>query len=90
MGTKTFFERLQIYLRNYLTRRTLRSQLHNMSSQELDSLISDVGISRSDLLEEATKPFWKADMPKDACKTPQQASGISLLARGYCKYPPVA
>lgn len=91
MGTKTvLFKRLQIYLRNYLTRRSLRSQLHYMSRQELDSLVRDIGISSSDLFEEANKPFWSANIPKDGCETGLKPADMSLLPRYYCKYPPAA
>ncbi|MBW0146230.1 DUF1127 domain-containing protein [Marinobacter arenosus] len=91
MSTKSLlFQRMQIYWRNYRTRRALRCQLHNMSSRELDSLVRDIGIPSTDLLEEANKPIWRAEIPKDGGTKEQQAVGVPFLARNYCKYPPTA
>lgn len=91
MSTESFFlKRLKIYWRNYRTRLALRSQLHNMSSLELDSLVRDIGIPGTDLLEEANRPFWRAEIPEDGCNNEHQATDMPFMARTYCKYPPVA
>ena len=56
---KSLVSRLRIYWTQHATRRDLSHRLHGMSSQELDALIRDIGISKSEMIEEASRPFWK-------------------------------
>ncbi|MBW4933183.1 DUF1127 domain-containing protein [Marinobacter sp. F4206] len=91
MSTKTFlFNRLKIYLRNYRTRKALRSQLHGMSSRELDSLVRDIGIPGSELIQEASRPVWSTDVANDSRRNRHNPEDIALMVRSYCKNPPVA
>lgn len=60
----SYLAQLKRYLRNYLTRQSLRSQIHSMDSLELEALVRDIGVSRSDLLEEARRPFWDSAKPE--------------------------
>ena len=55
---KSLVSRLRIYWTQHATRRDLSHRLHGMSSQELDALIRDIGIPKSELIEEASRPFW--------------------------------
>ncbi len=64
---KSLVSRLRLYRTHHATRRDLSHRLHGMSSQELDALIRDIGISKSEMLEEASLPFWKAG-PVDGSK----------------------
>ena len=52
--------RLRILRMRHKSRRDLARLLHDMNAQELDALVSDVGISRSDLIEEVSRPIWAA------------------------------
>lgn len=46
-----FKQRLYLWYRNYCSRR----QLLSLSRQQL----KDIGLSRADAVNEATKPFWR-------------------------------
>lgn len=57
---KSLATRLRLYWRNHTTRRQLARRLHEMDARELGVLMRDVGLSRSDLIEEASRPIWAA------------------------------
>ncbi|MBW7469851.1 hypothetical protein QQF73_09665 [Marinobacter sp. M216] len=84
------FKRFRTYLQNYATRKALRNQLHQMSRQELDSLVRDIGIPGSDLIEEANTPFWSTGGHEDSSKRHQQPADIAVLASDQCRYAPTA
>lgn len=71
--------RLRILRMKHRSRRDLARRLHDMSAQELDALVSDLGIARSDLLEEASRPVWAA--------SPSPNGADSLMAGRRSKSP---
>lgn len=51
----SFREKLNVWHQRYKSRK----QLADLSTQLDDRLLSDIGLSRIDAMQEYTKPFWE-------------------------------
>ncbi len=76
---KSLVSRLRLYRTHYATRRNLSHRLEGMSPQELNALVRDIGISRSELIEEASRSFWTTP----PCHAPTTNSVLTSRKRSW-------